>query len=168
LLEADLPDNSFDVITCVSVIEHFEGRSDTNAMRRFAKLLRPGGVLLLTTPVNGEHFAEFYVKRSIYGETYSDKPVFYQRHYDVESVSSRLVDPSGLREVGRTYFGDYEFQCFEGVLQASRPLRALIGWMKPWLATRYMSFRPYPVSRSDMRMNTASGVALVLSAPAAE
>ena len=165
LLQADLPAESFDIITCISVIEHFAGNSDSAAMKACARLLRPGGKLILTTLVNESHFAEFWLNETVYGDQFKDAAVFYQRHYDLKGLSERLILPSGLDEKRRVYFGDYGFQCFEKVLQQPKPLRALYAWNTPWLAKRYMSYRPYPVSRSDMRMNTASGLILVLEKP---
>lgn len=165
LLKADFPDESFDVITSVSVIEHFEGASDSAAMKACGRLLRPGGTLVLTTLVNDSFFTEFYLKQPVYGEAFAGSPVFYQRHYDLKSVRERIVEPSGLVEKERVYFGDYGFQCFEKVLQWKKPLRAFYAWSTPWLASRFMSYRPYPISRKDMRMNTSSGVIVVLSNP---
>jgi 2-polyprenyl-3-methyl-5-hydroxy-6-metoxy-1,4-benzoquinol methylase len=165
LLEADLPDESFDLITCISVIEHFEGNSDSAAIKTAARLLRPGGRLILTTPVNESFFAEFYLEKPVYGVGFHDAPVFYQRHYDLATLSERIIEPTELMESQRVYFGDYDFQCFEKVLQQPKPLRALYAWTTPWLAKRYLSYRTYPVSRRDMRVNTASGVILLLEKP---
>jgi SAM-dependent methyltransferase len=163
LLTATLPDRSFDVVTCISVIEHFEGGLDTVAIKACARLLRPGGKLILTTLINEKRFAEFYVRRAVYGKEYCGSPVFYQRHYDLRSVTERLIKPSGLLELHRLYFGDYGFQCFEKVMQRPKPLRVFYAWNTPWLAGRYLTYRPYPVSRRNMRMNTASGLILVLA-----
>ena len=164
LLEANLPAQSFDLITCISVIEHFEGSADTAAIRAAASLLRTGGRLILTTPVNERFFAEFYLNRAIYGAKFQGSPVFYQRHYDLKSLAERIIEPSGLVECHRVYFGDYGFQCFEKILQP-RPLRVLYAWNTTLLAMRYLSYRPFPVSREGMRMNTASGLILVLEKP---
>ena len=162
ILEANLPAASFDLITCISVIEHFDGSADTAAIKAAARLLRPGGRLILTTPVNEPFLAEFYLNRTVYGTKFQGKPVFYQRHYDLKSLAERVIEPSGLAERHRVYFGDYGFQCFEKIMQKPKPLRALYAWSTPRLAMRYLSYRPYPVSRKDMRMNTASGLILVL------
>jgi SAM-dependent methyltransferase len=164
LLKAALANRSFDIVTCISVIEHFEGGLDTVAIKACARLLRPGGRLILTTLINAARFAEFYVSRAVYGEECRGSPVFYQRHYDLRSVDERLITPSGLLELDRIYFGDYGFQCFEKVMQRPKPLRAFYAWNTPWLARRYLTYRPYPISRRDMRMNTASGLILVLAA----
>lgn len=167
-LQVSLPQAAFDVITNVSVIEHFEGQTDSDAMAASARLLRPGGLYLLTTLMNDGHFKEFRVRRDVYGEAYSNQDVFYQRHYDVAAVHERLIKPTGLREAGRIYFGDFGFQAFERIVQLPlpgplKPLRALYKWSTPLLAERFLRYSPTPVSRSTMTMNTASGVIVVLT-----
>jgi len=168
LLEAELPEASFDIITNISVIEHFAGQSDTLAMERSARLLKPGGTYILTTLMNEGYFREHFVKQDVYGEEYRSDPVFYQRHYDVAALQSRLIEPSGLREVDRVYFGDYGFQFFERILQRKlpgplKPLRALYKWATPHFASRFLTYSDRPVSRADMMTNTSSGVILVLT-----
>jgi ubiquinone/menaquinone biosynthesis C-methylase UbiE len=165
LMDANLPSESFDLITCISVIEHFEGNADSAAMKVAARLLRPGGKMILTTPVNESFFTEFYLNQTVYGVKFRNSPVYYQRHYDLKSLAERVIEPSGLVERHRVYFGDYGFQCFERILQKPKPLRALYAWNTPRLAMRFLSYRSYPVSRKDMRMNTASGLILVLQKP---
>ncbi len=63
-----LPDHSFDAITCTEVIAHLE--NPRFVFREFSRLLRPGGVLILTMPnqeslraftalLTGGHFSAF-------------------------------------------------------------------------------------------------------------
>jgi len=168
LLAADLPEETFDVITNISVIEHFPGSTDSEAMARSARLLKPGGTYILTTLMNDGFFKEHFVQQDVYGEAFRTEPVFYQRHYDVPNVQRRLIDPSGLREQDRVYFGDYGYQCFERVVQRKlpgplKPLRALYKWATPHFASRFLTYSDRPVSRSDMATNTASGVIVVLT-----
>ena len=147
LLEASLPAASFDLITCISVIEHFEGSADTAAIegRRSSASAR--------WPINSDHSRERALLRRVPPEQnglrrkFRGTPVFYQRHYDLKSLAERVIEPSGLAERHRVYFGDYGFQCFEKILQKPKPLRALYAWNTPRLAMRYLSYRPYPVSR---------------------
>jgi SAM-dependent methyltransferase len=51
----DLPiaDDSVDVVVCFEVIEHVEQRED--AVREFARVLRPGGVLLISSPNRNQY-----------------------------------------------------------------------------------------------------------------
>lgn len=50
---------SFDAIMCIEVLEHVPRPID--AIREFARILRPGGNLVITTPVASlTHFAPFY------------------------------------------------------------------------------------------------------------
>jgi SAM-dependent methyltransferase len=168
LLTAELPQEAFDIITNISVIEHFAGNTDSEAMARSARLLKPGGTYILTTLMNDGYFKEHFVQEDVYGEAFQKEPVFYQRHYDVPSVQQRLIAPSGLREVERVYFGDYGFQFFERVLQRKlpgpfKPLRALYKWATPHFAQRFLTYSDRPVSRADMATNTAAGVIVVLT-----
>ncbi|MBN2475607.1 MAG: class I SAM-dependent methyltransferase [Pirellulales bacterium] len=167
-LATALPAESFDVITNISVVEHFEGHLDVEAMRASARLLRPGGVYILTTPVNEGHFREFYVGKNVYGDRYQGEPVFYQRHYDLKSLDQRVIHPSGLRERQRVFFGDYGFQCFENLFQKPpRLIRTLYRWAQPHFARRYLTYNEFPASRENMRTNTASGVIVIMEKPLA-
>jgi 2-polyprenyl-3-methyl-5-hydroxy-6-metoxy-1,4-benzoquinol methylase len=165
-LETRLPARSFDVITNISVIEHFEGNSDSEAMAASGELLRPGGTYVLTTPVNEGFYREIYVKRDVYGEqAVQGKAVYYQRHYDTGTIRSRLIEPSGLVEVERSYFGDYGRQFFEEL--GGSFMRRVVNLPKrcnmPKYALRHLSYSDRPVSRADMKDNTASGVIVVLT-----
>jgi 2-polyprenyl-3-methyl-5-hydroxy-6-metoxy-1,4-benzoquinol methylase len=154
---------SFDIITNISVIEHFEGHQDSVAMEKSAKLLKPGGMYILTTLINDGFFKEFFLEKNVYGENFSQKPVYYQRHYDLKNLEERIIKPSGLIEKERIYFGDYDFQCFEKLLQKPpKVLRAFYQWLTPLFAQKFLSYRSYPISRKQMGMNTASGVILVM------
>jgi 2-polyprenyl-3-methyl-5-hydroxy-6-metoxy-1,4-benzoquinol methylase len=169
-LETEFPPRSFDVITNISVIEHFEGFSDSQAMAASGRLLKAGGLYILTTPVNEGFSREIYVKRDVYGEQASaGKAVYYQRHYDTETVRSRLIEPSGLVEVERTYFGDYERQFFEEL--GGSLIHRLMSFPKrfnyPKHALRHLSYSDKPVSRAHMKDNTAAGVIVVLTREAA-
>jgi SAM-dependent methyltransferase len=170
-LETAFAPRSFDVVTNVSVIEHFEGTADSRAMAASGALLAPGGLYILTTPVNEGFSREIYVKRDVYGEHAGPgKPVFYQRHYDTGSIRSRLIEPSGLEEVQRTYFGDYQRQFFEEL--GGSLVRRVINFPKrfdfPGHALRHLSYSDTPVSRAHMKDNTASGVIVVLTRRSAQ
>lgn len=164
-LTADLPENHYDVITIISVIEHFEGQSDSEAMEKVGRLLKPGGVCILTTPINEGHYKEFYVQQSVYGEQYNRKPVFFQRHYDIQSFQERIIKTSRLKEKERMYVGDYGFQFKEIFLDPPvvlKPLKILYQWAIPCFARKFLSYRETPVSRKNMKIYTASAVMITL------
>lgn len=48
LEDVPLPDASFDLVTCLDVIEHID--DDIGALRELRRLTRPGGTLLVTVP----------------------------------------------------------------------------------------------------------------------
>lgn len=45
------PDSAFDVVTCLEAIEHIPARAATAFLRECRRVLRPGGVLVLSTPL---------------------------------------------------------------------------------------------------------------------
>jgi 2-polyprenyl-3-methyl-5-hydroxy-6-metoxy-1,4-benzoquinol methylase len=158
------PDSLFDVISCISVIEHFEGDLDSRAMAKAATLLKPGGILIVTTPVNEGHSKNFFRAGKVYG-AHSQGGTFYQRHYDAASLRSRLIAPSGLAEVHRIYFGEFGFPFGEKFLfprLAKNPFKVFYKWLAPYFAERFLSYSDSPIGKSDMPVDTASGVILVL------
>lgn len=53
------PDKSFDVILCSEVFEHLP--DPLSALKEFSRLLKPGGILIVTAPFNSlVHFAPFH------------------------------------------------------------------------------------------------------------
>jgi SAM-dependent methyltransferase len=84
------PDASFDNTICVSVVEHVP--DDAQVMSEIWRTLRPGGVLHLTTNVELESKDVFTEDRP-YGAASKevDGRVFFERHYSVEDLESRLL-----------------------------------------------------------------------------
>jgi 2-polyprenyl-3-methyl-5-hydroxy-6-metoxy-1,4-benzoquinol methylase len=166
-LEAELEPESFDVITNISVIEHFEGELDSMAMAKSAKLLKPGGTYLLTTPLNEGYARDWFLNQDVYGERYESKPVFFQRHYDVESFGRRIVQASGLEEVSRTYFGDYDVPFFNDKIVDQHGLkkigRTLLQMQTVRHALKHGSYRDVPVSMPGMKIYTSAGVCVQMT-----
>lgn len=87
LEQAPYAPESFDLIMCISVLEHIP--EDEAAVRTMWSLLRPGGRLLLTVPCMSAP-AEQYISHNQYGvlAAGADGYTFWQRYYD----SRRLVE----------------------------------------------------------------------------
>jgi SAM-dependent methyltransferase len=86
------PPESFDSCTCISVIEHIPGDGDSRAMSEIWRVLKPGGVLHLTTNV-APAARDVFVDRGLYGEaSESDGDrVFFERQYSPETLEERLL-----------------------------------------------------------------------------
>jgi ubiquinone/menaquinone biosynthesis C-methylase UbiE len=93
------PDASFDALYSASVLEHIGGDGDLAAAAEIARVLKPGGVAAITVPYAREHRDE-YVEHDLYGERYTGTPLFFQRHYDADSVQ-RLLAGGALEVVER-------------------------------------------------------------------
>ncbi len=96
LLEmAQFEANSFDLISCMSVLEHIP--DDTQAVKRMWNLLRPGGKLLITIPCHRKQYEE-YTNLDDYKLFESDKNgyVFWQRFYDELRLNRHIFCITGL------------------------------------------------------------------------
>jgi SAM-dependent methyltransferase len=84
-------DASFDACICVSVIEHIP--EDGKTMAEMWRVLRPGGVLHLTTDM-GQVARDVFVANRLYGEASPEvgDRVFFAHQYGAEEIDSRLLD----------------------------------------------------------------------------
>ncbi len=93
------PDASFDGAICVSVVEHIAREGDSTAMAELFRVLKPGGVLHLTTNV-APVSREIWKAERAWGEASDvvEGKVFFERHYSEADLSSRLLRDSWLLE----------------------------------------------------------------------
>jgi SAM-dependent methyltransferase len=136
--ELPFEDGAFDGAICVSVIEHVpdEGdeAGDAQAMAELWRVLRPGGVLLLTTNV-AARAREVLSAAPVYGDASPavGELAFFERQYDEEALARRLL---GLPwdELGRGYVR--ERLPIHRRFFAARPLSFLAGGLLalvcPW------------------------------------
>lgn len=75
--ETNYPDDSFDAVINISAIEHVPGDGDIEAMIEMARIVRPGGYIVLGTDTSDE----FRIKRG--------------KYYDEDALYERLIEPSG-------------------------------------------------------------------------
>lgn len=94
--DVDLPEASFDVVTCISVIEHIPGDGDKRAIEKIWRLIKPGGRLFLSVPCSSAPFEE-YLDFNEYGLLKEDNEsfVFGQRFYDENLLSQQIIGVTG-------------------------------------------------------------------------
>jgi SAM-dependent methyltransferase len=88
----DYPDESFDTIVCISVLEHISDGGDALALSEFWRVLRPDGILHLTTDV-AENGRESHLRKALYGgasPAADDKGVFFKRDYDIADLDALI------------------------------------------------------------------------------
>lgn len=148
------PDGSFDTVVCVSVIEHIAGDGDRTAMAELRRVLRPGGVLHLTTNVAARP-GEVRTAAPVYAPTEPGGPdgepgpsapatdlerpgFFFERRYSPATLRERLLE--GWTEEAREYVR--ERRPIHAWFFGARPFSFLLGWALPLLAAG--NFRRIP------------------------
>lgn len=130
--------SSFDTIVCISVVEHIPGEGDRDAIQKMWKLLRPGGMLLLSVPCCKDPFEE-YLDFNEYGLLTTDDEgfVFGQRFYNQEMLEERVYCITG-RPSRFGIYGEIE----KGALKRNRALK-LSGLGYPYWREPYMMGEEY-------------------------
>jgi SAM-dependent methyltransferase len=113
------PDASFDHAYSISVLEHVEG--DEQALRELARVLRPGGRLVITLPHAPEAWDEYRTHATYQEEAGAGGGYLFQRWYDTGRVDRLLAEAPTLEPVRRE------------VVRLQPNLNALYTRMFPWL-----------------------------------
>jgi SAM-dependent methyltransferase len=166
LLKADarkleFADARFERVTAISTIEHIE-EGDAAAMKELARVLAPGGRLVVTVPYNPLKRAEIFARDDMYGRR--APRVFFEHVYDEDALQDRIIAPTGLRLVERVHLGEPGFRMsrlFYERRGATGRLRRLlpIGWLMGLFAPLFL--RPVPAER--IHFEDWTGVAVVLA-----
>lgn len=97
-----LPFNSnyYNIIICISVIEHIPDKIDLEVIKELWRVLKPNGKMVMTFPVS-KIYKEEYRQDNIYQLKQikkNSKGYFFQRFYDLENVKKRILEPIEIRE----------------------------------------------------------------------
>lgn len=132
--------SSFDLITCISVLEHIP--QDKPAIETMWALLSPGGKLILTLPCMAQSL-EQYISHNQYGvlNPGDDGYTFWQRYYDRERLEASIYSVTGT-PAHIAIYGEKE----KGFFFRNASMKRLLGslypfWREPYMmATEYQSF----------------------------
>jgi SAM-dependent methyltransferase len=152
--ELPYPDGAFHRITIISTIEHVPDDGDMMVSRELARVLKPGGRIVYTMPYGRTFFPG--------SPPYSTSTT--QRIYDNQAITSRLVKPSALRELGRFYIVDRWFD-FEFAVWRRIPyqIHNLTGWTGLGMLCAKLFFRAYQPAHGG---RNSRGAGVVLEKPA--
>jgi SAM-dependent methyltransferase len=92
-------DASFRHAYSLSVVEHIPDAGDELALRELARVVEPGGRILLSVPYSDEYW-EDWRDRPVYGAAGEAERYFFERWYDRVRLE-RLVGAAPVRELSR-------------------------------------------------------------------
>ena len=130
-------DAEFDVIYSMSVIEHIEGDSgDSKAASELLRVLKPGGVLILSVPFGTKYIEQQRIGFSGAARRMANQHAyFFQRIYDLPAFESRILsqvpslDQTSFVTIWRTHKW-----LTRGFASLSENLRGLFGFCNPFLS----------------------------------
>jgi SAM-dependent methyltransferase len=135
--------DTFDLVYSISVIEHIPENGDTEALEEFGRVVRPGGIVMVEVPYRHQG-KDYFFDYDSKGAPLST-PQFYERHYDGKTLEARLMNPRGLRLIGKTYQGEaLPVDHWIATRRLPGPVRMLILPLEPLLAAVNMWLLPEP------------------------
>ncbi|MHA1344564.1 MAG: methyltransferase domain-containing protein [Promethearchaeota archaeon] len=91
------PENSFDRIFSISVLEHIPYEGDKEALKQILHYLKPSGIAVITLPAFHKYIEEWVYSKNFYWNTVKNKngAYFYQRRYNLNTIISRFKFDNG-------------------------------------------------------------------------
>jgi len=127
-------DNCFDAAYSVSVLEHIPDRGDSAAIRELIRVVRPGGVVVVTVPYD-RRYRETFVEGPVYErKPIGSEPVFFERHYDRETLAERLLNSGPAQVVDVSIWGEGSVR-MDAFLERLGPLRVPLSPVEGLLST---------------------------------
>jgi len=119
-------DKVFNVVTCISTIEHIEGKGDIMLFSEMIRVLAKDGLLLLTFPFRIPYM-EHFAKEPIYRKEEKEVLHFSSRDYDLDTIKRRFLNRKEVKEVEFKVFQiKPELNVFKSCLFPLRSLSELI------------------------------------------
>lgn len=138
------PDSTFDVIYCISTIEHIPNDGDIKTMREINRVLKSDGKAYITTSFGNKY------NEGKWGR-------WFFRVYDYTAMENRLIKSSGLKFEKVIFHGDSNMRKFSDMLyKLPKPVRLSLGWS-------HIFFAKYFYGKDKADKNDAGLVIIVLS-----
>jgi len=135
----EYPANSFDVVYCMSVVEHIEGPdADSEGIRELLRVVRPGGLVVLSVPF-GDHYVEQQrvgFARSV-EKTRDEEAYFFQRIYNKNKLTDRVKGHLGEAGIKAEWTIWRRSHLSLKILSAmGENTRGLLGFVNPWISRK--------------------------------
>jgi SAM-dependent methyltransferase len=131
-------DNSFDAAYSVSVLEHIPHDGDHVAVGELLRVVKPGGVVVITVPYDLQ-YRETFVDRAVYERARSsNEQVFFERHYDAQSLRDRIIAHPSAHLIDQEIWGEKRIR-MERMLSRAGRLRDVLSPLEPALSMSLLS-----------------------------
>lgn len=136
-----IPSNEFDIVTCISTLEHFEGDLDVGVVNEMHRVLKPNGYLFITVP---------------YGQLFHESVhyIWTEKRHSTASISKLFRDKFYLDE--QYYFKD------KNTLKFTNKYWSLPRVVRLALGRSWIFFAEYYIRRDKAAIDNASLTGLVM------
>jgi SAM-dependent methyltransferase len=116
------------------VLEHIPDNGDSLAIGELLRVVRPGGIVVVTVPYD-RAYRETFVDESVYErERVGSERVFFERHYDRGTLANRLLNAEGGEVIDLNFWGEGAVR-MESLLNRLGPLRLPLSPLEALLST---------------------------------